>query len=271
MKDTRNSDDSLEKAIALAGEAIRGARSIVVLTGSGVSAESAIPTFREAHEALVDDEGNTMSALWAEFDPQTLATPEVFDRDPEMVTRWYDWRRLKCLEAEPNQGHLALAEIERRTRDRGGAFTLLTQNVDGLHQRAGSGRVIELHGSIMSWRCSRTGRRTEIPGDAFETYPPLHPETGDPLRPGVVWFGEALPPDAIDTAMHTLASCDLFVSIGTSSVVYPAAGFIHLAREAGARTIEVNPDATPISGAIDIALRGKSGEVLPVLVEKLGS
>jgi NAD-dependent deacetylase len=255
-----------EHTLGAARTALSEARGIVVLTGSGVSAESRIPTFRDAHASLTDDVGNTMQALWEEFDPQTLATPEAFERDPEMVTRWYDWRRLKCLEAEPNPGHLALAAIERLACERGAAFTLLTQNVDGLHQRAGSERVVELHGSVMTWRGVETGTTATLPQGPFDEFPPRHPYTGEPLRPGVVWFGESLPADAIDAAMAALVSCDLFLSVGTSSVVHPAAGFIHLARAAGATTIEVNPEATPISGAIDLALRGKSGEILPRLV-----
>lgn len=252
--------------IGAAREALATARATVVLTGSGVSAESRIPTFRDAHEALVDDEGITMEALWAEFDPQTLATPEAYGRDPEMVTRWYDWRRLKCLEAEPNPGHLALAELQKAAEARGDRFTLLTQNVDGLHQRAGSTGVVELHGSITAWRCVRTARPAELPDGPFDAFPPIHPETGHPLRPSVVWFGEMLPEHAVVAASEALDACDLFLSVGTSSVVYPAAGFIHAARAAGATTIEVNPDATPISGVIDLALRGKSGAILPRLV-----
>lgn len=238
---------------------LASARGVVVLTGSGVSAESRIPTFRDAH-----GEGS-MKALWAEFDPQTLATPEAYRANPELVTRWYDWRRLRCLEAEPNPGHLALAELQRRAEAEGGRFTLLTQNVDGLHQRAGSTGVVELHGSIMRWRGARTGTPAEPPPVAFEEYPPCLP-TGEVLRPSVVWFGEMLPEAALSAAYAALAGCDLFLSIGTSSQVYPAAGFIHAARESGARTIEVNPDATPITGLVDLALPGKSGEVLPLLL-----
>jgi NAD-dependent deacetylase len=238
---------------------LASARGVVVLTGSGVSAESKIPTFRDAH-----GEGS-MKALWAEFDPQTLATPEAYDANPELVTRWYDWRRLKCLEAEPNPGHLALAELQRRVESGRNRFTLLTQNVDGLHQRAGSTGVIELHGTIMRWRGVRTGTPAEPPPVAFKEYPPRLP-TGEMLRPSVVWFGEMLPEAALSAAYAALAGCDLFLSIGTSSQVYPAAGFIHAARENRARTIEVNPGATPITGLVDLALPGKSGEVLPLLL-----
>lgn len=241
------------------------ARSTVVLTGSGVSAESRIPTFREANGGGDAEGEGSMQALWAEFDPQTLATPEAFAANPEMVTRWYDWRRLKCLRAEPNPGHAALAEFQQRAEADGRRFTLLTQNVDGLHQRAGSTNVIELHGSIMHWRGVRTGEPAVLPEGPFDSYPPTLP-SGERIRPSVVWFGEALPEHAIIAAAEALEACDLFVSIGTSSVVYPAAGMIHTARRAGATTVEINPDATGISGVIDIALRGPSGVILPGLL-----
>lgn len=231
---------------------------MVVLTGSGVSAESNIPTFRGGG-------GGTMAALWADFDPRTLATPEAFEADPALVTKWYDWRRLMCLRAEPNPGHLALAALQKRAEREGRRFTLLTQNVDGLHQRAGSSGVVELHGSIMRWRGVRTGTPADLPDDAFESYPPTLP-TGEPIRPSVVWFGEALPGEALRAADEALASCDVFMSIGTSAVVYPAAGFIEVARQACAVTIEINPESTPISATVDVCLRGPAGEVLPRLV-----
>lgn len=228
----------------------------MVVTGAGVSAESAIPTFRD-----------TMTGLWAKFDPQTLATPEAFAADPETVTRWYDHRRLGCLAAEPNAGHTALAEIERRVTARGGSFTLLTQNVDGLHRRAGSVHVVELHGSVARWRCTATGREFEPGPDAFKTFPPPSPfEEGAVLRPCVVWFGEALPDVALDAAERALETCDLFLSIGTSSVVWPAAGFMHAASARGAPTVEINPEPTGISDDVTWSVRAKSGEALPAIV-----
>jgi NAD-dependent deacetylase len=246
-------------ALDLARQHLAAARNTVVLTGSGVSAESQIPTFRDARG------DGSMKALWAEFDPETLATPEAYEANPELVTRWYDWRRLKCLDAQPNPGHIALAQLQQRAVQQGRAFTLLTQNVDGLHQRAGSDPVIELHGTIMQWRGVRTETPATLPDGPFTEFPPTLP-TGEPLRPAVVWFGENLPEDAVVAALEALRTCDLFLSIGTSSVVYPAAGLIHAARQAGATTIEINPDATPITGIVDIALRGKSGEILPQLL-----
>ncbi len=248
---------------ARAARALATARRIVVLTGAGVSAESGLRTFRGATAA---DLPADMQALWKEFDPMRLATPEAFDADPAMVTRWYDWRRLGCLAAEPNPGHRALADIERRVAARAGAFTLLTQNVDRLHQKAGSINVVELHGSIIEWRCARTGRTVVPPPVPFDRYPPPSPHAaGALLRPNVVWFGEMLPEAAIAAAHAAVGACDLFMSVGTSSVVYPAAGFVELAAARGATTIEVNAEETPISRRVGYSLRGKSGEVLPLL------
>lgn len=245
----------MERVVERVIGALRDARSVVVVTGAGVSAESKIPTFRDA-----------MEGLWKSFDPMKLATPEAFDADPEMVTRWYDFRRSKCLEAIPNPGHVALARMQDEVEARGGRFTLLTQNVDRLHHRAGSRGVVELHGSIMVWRCVETGRRYEDLPAPFEEFPPRSPE-GTMLRPDVVWFGEALPQAAMERAFEASGECDLFFSIGTSAVVYPAAGFVEVAQRAGARTVEVNRDATPISGGVDWSLRGASGEILPRIVE----
>ncbi len=245
----------MDDSVAQIAQALAGANSVVVLTGAGVSVESGIPTFRD-----------TMAGLWKDFDPQKLATPEAFEADPEMVTRWYDRRRLGCLACVPNPGHVALAEVERRVAARGGRFTLLTQNVDGLHQRAGSRNVVELHGSIMVWRCTRTGREVE-PGPAAFVECPVRSEWGGLLRPGVVWFGEMLPVAALGAAAEAMETCDLFLSVGTSSVVYPAAGYVEMARARGARTAEINLDATPISRRVDWSVRAKSGEVLPEVVE----
>lgn len=235
---------------------IADARSVVVLTGAGISAESGIPTFRGG-----------MDALWKDFDPATLATPEAFARDPATVSRWYDWRRQKCREAIPNPGHLALAALERALEARAGRFTLLTQNVDRLHHRAGSSNVVELHGTIMHWRCSASGREIELPDGPLPTYPFPSPHcAGSLARPDVVWFGEPLPSAAVHAAQGAVADCDLFISIGTSSVVYPAAAFIHEAAAHGAATIEINRDATPISSVVDVSIRGRAGEVLPQIL-----
>jgi NAD-dependent deacetylase len=237
-------------------EALREARAIVVLTGAGVSAESGIPTFRDA-----------MEGLWAKFDPSQLATPEAFARDAEMVSRWYDWRREKCAAAKPNPAHLALARLEKHLTTQKRGFTLLTQNVDRLHQAAGNGSVVELHGSLWVWRCTRCGverQEREVP---FKEYPPRC-ACGGARRPAVVWFGEMLPEPALEQARDALETCDFFFSIGTSAVVEPAASFIHIARHHGAKTVEINRDATPISGIVDWSLRGKAGEILPELVQR---
>lgn len=236
------------------GERLAGARGVVVLTGAGVSAESGLKTFRD-----------TMEGLWKDFDPQKLATPEAFEADPETVTRWYDWRRLGCAQAEPNPGHVALAAIERQVAARAGSFTLLTQNVDRLHHKAGSRNVVELHGTIMVWRCTRCGERVEPPPTPFQAFPPPSP-CGSVLRPDVVWFGEMLPAAALEAAFAAMATCDLFMSVGTSSIVYPAAGFIQAAAANGAFTVEVNRDETPVSRVVDVSLRGKSGDILPALM-----
>jgi NAD-dependent deacetylase len=228
-------------------EALRGARRIAVLTGAGTSAESGVPTFRDAQ-----------TGLWAQYDPQDLATPEAFARNPKLVWEWYSWRRSLCLRAEPNAGHRALAEMARRV-----AVTLITQNVDGLHQRAGSADVVELHGNITRVRCSETGALVE---SWDEGCPPRHPTTGGLLRPDVVWFGEALPAPALESAYRAAQFADVFFSIGTSTVVYPAAQLPFEALRSGKTVIEVNPVATPLTERATFALQGPSGVVLPELV-----
>jgi len=233
-------------------DALRGAERVVVLTGSGVSAESGVPTFREAQ-----------TGLWERFDPRELATPEAFARDPRLVWEWYEWRRRLVEEAEPNPGHLALAELERRLP----AFALITQNVDGLHQRAGSENVTELHGNILRSKCSLEG--TTVQDYAPDEAPPPCPRCGAPLRPDVVWFGEALPHEAFEAASEAARACDLFLSVGTSSLVYPAAALPFEALENGAMLVEVNPHETPLTPHAEHLLRGPAGEVLPGLVAAL--
>ena len=210
-----------------------------------------MPTFREAQ-----------TGLWEKYDPLELATPEAFARDPELVWRWYRWRRELVAGAEPNAGHRALAELQSLVP----RLTLVTQNVDGMHQRAGSRDVIEFHGNLFSNRCFADGRIVETDaGDAV----PRCPDCGDYLRPGVVWFGEAIPEDALHMSFAAAADCDVFMSIGTSSLVYPAAGLADVALESGAVTIEVNPSPTGQSDAYTASLRGNAGVVLPKLVESL--
>jgi NAD-dependent deacetylase len=225
---------------------------MVVLTGSGISAESGVPTFREAQ-----------TGLWERFDPQELATPEAFERDPGLVWDWYAWRRSLVAQAAPNPGHLALAEMQ----DLGQKFTLVTQNVDGLHQRAGSRGVIELHGNILRTRCSVEGVDVEEYEEGES--PPVCPFCGAPLRPDVVWFGEMLPSEALDAASEAARGADLFLSVGTSSLVYPAAALPHEALESGATLVEINPGETPLTPHAEYALRGPAGDVLPRLIREL--
>jgi NAD-dependent deacetylase len=231
---------------------LRSSSHTVVLTGSGISAESGVPTFREAQ-----------AGLWGRFDPQELATPEAFERDPGLVWDWYAWRRKLVAQAAPNPGHLAIAEMQDLFQN----LTLVTQNVDGLHQSAGSRDVIELHGNIRRTRCS-------VEGDEVEDYeesgsPPVCPSCGAPLRPDVVWFGEMLPSGALETASEAARGADLFLSVGTSSLVYPAAALPYEALESGATIVEINPSETPLTSHADYALGGPAGDVLPRLILEL--
>ena len=233
--------------------ALRGARFIAVLTGAGISAESGLATFRDAQ-----------TGLWARFDPRELATPSAFARNPKLVWDWYAWRREHVAAARPNAGHFALAKLEQRVPE----FALITQNVDGLHQRAGSRNPIELHGNITRVKCSREGtivERWEAPPDAL----PRCGNCGAPLRPDVVWFEEMLPERALAAADAAVRRCNVLLVIGTSAEVYPAAALPALARLSGAIVVEINPEATPLSAIADFALRGAAGIVLPALVAAL--
>ena len=234
--------------------AVRDASGIVVLTGAGVSAESGIPTFRDPQEGL-----------WAKYDPAELATPEAYSRDPELVTRWYDWRRGKCAAAKPNPAHRALAWLERFCGEGERRFTLVTQNVDRLHHAAGSTRILELHGTLWIWRCMHCGQGCEEREVPFAEYPPRC-DCGGMRRPGVVWFGESLPEGVLEAANLAASECDLFLSIGTSAVVYPAAGLAHSARRHGAQVAEINAQPTPLSPMTDWSLQGRCGEILPELL-----
>ena len=240
--------------LTLAREALSRARSIAVLTGAGISAESGIPTFRDA-----------LTGLWEQFKPEELATAEAFLANPKRVWEWYAWRREKVLAAQPNPGHAALAELEHKGIARDANFTLITQNVDGLHQAAGSRNVIELHGNIRRVKCFDHHHAVASWSEAGEI-PPRCPQCGAMLRPDVVWFGEMLPDDGLETAMRAARNCDVFLSVGTSTVVEPAASLPFVARQAGAVVIEVNPESTPLTAAAQISLRGVAGEILPQLV-----
>ncbi len=231
--------------------ALRAARAVGVLTGAGISAESGIPTFRDAQ-----------TGLWARFRPEELATAEAFRRDPALVWDWYAWRRGLVAGAAPNAGHRALARLERLVP----ALVLVTQNVDGLHQRAGSANVVELHGNLHRSRCFAEG--VVIAGDpGAGERPPRCPRCGAHLRPDVVWFGEALPAQALERAETAARACDVFFSIGTSGAVFPAAQLPLTARAAGATVVEINRDPTPLTGAASFSLLGPSGTILPALVD----
>ncbi len=229
-------------------ERLMAARSPVALTGAGVSAESGVPTFR-------GPEG-----LWRNFRPEDLATPEAFERDPALVWEWYDWRRSLISGIRPNQAHYALAELERRNP----AFTLVTQNVDGLHRSAGSRNVLEIHGSIWTVRCVGCGASSENREVPIKIPPRCG--CGGLLRPGVVWFGETLPEDLLYRAFDAASGADFMLVIGTSGVVHPAASFAARAKDAGAFVIEINTERTPLSGRADAVLQGRAGQVLPGLL-----
>jgi NAD-dependent deacetylase len=225
---------------------IRQAASITVLTGAGISAESGVPTFRGP------------GGLWREFRPEELATWDAFRRDPKLVWEWYQWRRAMIRSVEPNAGHRALVQLERRTPD----FTLVTQNVDDLHERAGSRRLLHLHGDILVNRCVGCGRETR---DEVAEAPPRC-RCGALFRPGVVWFGEPLDPEVWDAAKRASRRASVLLVAGTSAQVHPAAALIPLARSCGAKVIEVNTEETVVSSGVDVSLRGSSGQVLPELM-----
>lgn len=232
---------------------LRQAKHVAVLTGAGISAESGVPTFRDAQ-----------TGLWATYSPEELATPQAFRRNPKLVWEWYAWRRELVSQAQPNPGHVALAELERCVP----AFTLITQNVDGLHQRAGSHNVIELHGNINRTKCFKEGIIVDAWPPTTETPPPC-PRCGSYLRPDVVWFGENLPPQALEAAVAAAHTCDVFLSIGTSGIVHPAASLPFYALQTGATLVEINPDETPLTSSANYVLTGPAGQILPELVHYL--
>lgn len=246
--------DSIDhQGVARARAFLSKARAIVVLTGAGISAESGIPTFRDA-----------LTGMWSRFRPEDLATPEAFRRDPARVWAWYAERRAKVAGVAPNAGHRALAKVEEDAAARGAGFTLVTQNVDGLHHAAGSRGIHELHGNIRRVKCFDHGHDAPSWDEAGEI-PPRCRVCGSMLRPDVVWFGEMLPEDALERALEAAAGCDVFLSVGTSGLVEPAASLAFAALDAGAAVIEVNPDRTPLTSSASIALRGAAGVVLPRL------
>jgi NAD-dependent deacetylase len=241
--------EDLKRARAL----LDGATAVAVLTGAGISAESGIPTFRDA-----------LTGLWENYRPEELATPEAFEANPKLVWDWYAWRRAKVAEAQPNAGHLALVEIENGCRERGVDFTLVTQNVDGLHELAGTRRLVELHGNIRRVKCFDHGHA--VKGWPETDGVPACPHCGSLLRPDVVWFGESLPGEALAQAVAAAQSCEVFLCVGTSTVVEPAASLPFMALAEGAKVIEVNPTRTPLTARATIAIAGAAGEILPDLI-----
>ncbi|MFC7528284.1 NAD-dependent deacetylase [Actinoplanes sp. GCM10030250] len=262
--------------LAEAAKLLAQAQRVVVFTGAGISAESGVPTFRDA-----------LTGLWARFDAQSLATPQAFQDDPGLVWGWYEWRRHRVTSVHPNAGHEAVAAIEAHSPH----LDVITQNVDDLHERAGSTRTVHLHGSLFAPRCSTCGTPAEL-SDPAEISDPAElpdpaelsdPESADPdhggrltppacasctgpIRPGVVWFGEALPESALEDAVRAAAACDVLLTVGTSGLVYPAAEIPRVAERTGAAVIQVNPHPTPLDPIARVNLHGPAATVLPALV-----
>jgi len=238
---------------------LHDAARVAVLTGAGVSAESGVPTFRDAQ-----------TGLWANFRPEDLATEEAFRRDPQSVWDWYAGRRESLRAVQPNAGHLALAAFEQRYP---GRLTVITQNVDGLHQKAGSTGVLALHGNLFEDRwlgdCALARRPQDAcpPAAAAPGHPPRCPQCGNMLRPAVVWFGEMLPTHALQAAERAAQECDLMLVAGTSGQVYPAAGLAVQARHAGAKVVIINPHPTDLDDVAHAVLTGTSATLLPLLLE----
>ena len=240
--------------------ALREAKKKTVLTGAGVSAESGIPTFRDA-----------LTGLWQHFDAERLATPEAFQRDPALVWGWYEWRRMKVLAAQPNAVHLAISALA----DRVSHLSLFTQNVDDLHERAGSTAVQHLHGSLLHPRCFECGNPFTLPDGIPEEphagrrlSPPKCQACGGLVRPGVVWFNEALPAHILSSAMESARSCDLLIVLGTSGVVYPVAHLPEVARSSGRKIIQINSAPSELDSICTWNVRGRAGQLFPTLLSR---
>ncbi|VAX20700.1 NAD-dependent protein deacetylase of SIR2 family [hydrothermal vent metagenome] len=247
-------------------DTIVNSKNVAALTGAGVSAESGVPTFR-------GEEG-----LWRNFraegftTPEELATPEAFRRDPKLVWEWYDWRRTLIAPLKPNPGHLSLAKFEKRLKKKEeGRFTLVTQNVDGLHRLAGSADPVEMHGNIWFTRCVDEGTVRENRDAPLPQLPPLCPDCGAMVRPHIVWFGESLEPSVLERAYKAAQEAEVFFIIGTSAVVQPSASLAGIAKDAGAMVVEINLESTPVTSLVDLSLKGPSGVILPELLKMIES
>ncbi len=229
------------------------ASGVMVLTGAGISAESGVPTFRGK------------DGLWNRFRPEELATLEALQRDPERVWTWYRWRRKKVLQAQPNPAHRALVTLEQWKQPH---FLLVTQNVDGLHQRAGSQAVVEFHGNLFEDVCLQCGFHRRIESVASEdSAVPYCPRCGHLLKPGVVMFGEPIPEQALHHVIEFIPRTDILLVIGTSAQVYPAAAIPRWVKDHGGKVVEVNPEQTPVTEMADAFLRGPAGKLVPKLVQ----
>jgi NAD-dependent deacetylase len=234
-------------------DALRQAGRVVFLTGSGVSAESGVPTFRDA-----------LTGLWSRFRPEELATPEAFQRDPQLVWNWYRERRRQVAAVMPNPAHHAIAALQARLPQ----SLLVTQNVDGLHQRAGSADTVEFHGNLFSNRCRACGHAAPQPDPELAAPPPC-PDCGELMGPGVVWFGEAIPGQALERAWRAASEADMILAIGTSGLVTPAAALPAVARQGGALVVEINLHPTPASADADFVVIGPAAVSLPAMVAAL--
>lgn len=262
-KDTgTNTSKRPESQTLKAARYVKAADSILVFTGAGISAESGIPTFREAQ-----------SGLWAIYNPQELASPEGFDQDPYQVLSWYLWRLKLIQNSEPNPGHHALVALEEYCLSSGKDFILITQNIDGLHIKAGSSQVLELHGNIFRLRCHSCSlpSNLNLSNHDLDQNLPRCTSCSGLLRPDVVWFGEGLPEENLDIAWEKAASCDLFFCIGTSTLVQPAASLPFLAVDKGATMIEINPETTPVSKVAQMHVPNLSGKFLPEMIKAIES
>lgn len=230
---------------------LRESERVAALTGAGISQESGLRTFRDAQ-----------TGLWSQYKPDDLASPQAFERNPKLVWDWYAMRREKVRKAEPNPGHFALVDMARHIPD----FSLITQNVDNLHRKAGSPQVIELHGNLQRVKCFSCSQQAEAWEEADGDVPRCR-SCGGLLRPDVVWFGEALPRAELEAAVEAARACQVFFSIGTSGLVQPAASLAYAARNRGALLVEINTEPTALTGKVDFVLRGKSGEILPAFVQ----